>query len=157
MFLGRPLVVRFVDEKVRPVFFSRSRLLLALGPLLWPVLTHTSHLSPPQVLYSNDRLSDDSAVVEAEKARKQENERDKEHKRIRCRLSSPRTWLRNRKLLTPCSHHQQQRGQDQGHPGQAGADEEGDTTSLIRCRRQAALVVQRPQPEPPRQALLMAL
>lgn len=49
MFLGRPLVVRFVDEKV---------------------------------LYSNDRLSDDSAVVEAEKARKQENERDKEHKRI---------------------------------------------------------------------------
>lgn len=55
--------------------------------------THVSPLSPPQVLYSNDRLSDDSAVVEAEKARKQENERDKEHKRIRCRLSSL-TWPR---------------------------------------------------------------
>lgn len=50
------------------------------------------------MLYSNDRLSDDSAVVEAEKARKQENERDKEHKRIRCRLSSPRTWPRGRKF-----------------------------------------------------------
>jgi hypothetical protein len=36
-----------------------------------------------QVLYSNDRLADDNAVVEAEKTRKKENERDKEHKRIR--------------------------------------------------------------------------
>jgi hypothetical protein len=54
------------------------------------------------VLYSNDRLSDDSAVVEAEKARKQENERDKEHKRIRYRLSSPRTWPR---VAGNFSHH----------------------------------------------------
>lgn len=79
MLLGRPLVVRFVDEKVQYVSF---RALFYGTPATCP--PGSRPLSLHKVLYSNDRLSDDSAVVEAEKARKQENERDKEHKRIRC-------------------------------------------------------------------------
>lgn len=74
--LGRPLVVRFVDEKVgmKEDFDCLSTLTVINATFL-------------KVLYSNDRLGE-SAVTEAEKARKAETERDREQKRLRYRLSS---------------------------------------------------------------------